>query len=117
MGRHNESWITQLNQDEELPKAYRLSRSRVMYIESKADGLEGPAIIGRIYFSKSGKTLYYKGLKFQSLKGAGFKANYFETESGDHYWISGPRKDRNDRLYGGQSSVLIDEDVIEEYSQ
>ncbi|MEM6696417.1 MAG: 1-deoxy-D-xylulose-5-phosphate synthase, partial [Pseudomonadota bacterium] len=72
-----------------------------MYIESKADGLEGPAVIGRVYFSKSGKTLYYKGLKFQSLKGAGFKANYFETESGDHYWISGPRKDQNDRLYGG----------------
>ena len=63
-----------------------------------------------------GKTLYYKGLKFQSLKGAGFKANCFETESGDHYWISGPRRDQNDRLYGGNGGVEIDDDVREEYA-
>ena len=88
-----------------------------MYIECKADGLEGPAVIGRVYFSKSSKTLYYKGLKFQSLKGSGFKANYFETESGDHYWISGPRKDQNDRLYGGTLGVHIDEDIKEEYAK
>lgn len=86
-----------------------------MYIENKSDGLEGPAVIGRVYFSKSGKTLYYKGLKFQSLKGAGFKANHFETTTGDYYWISGPRKDRQDRLYGGQLGVLVDEDVRDEY--
>ena len=108
--------MDQLQLDEELPSQFRLSRSKIMYIESKADGLEGPAVIGRVYFSKSGKTLYYKGLKFQSLKGAGFKANYFETESGDHFWISGPRKDQNDRLYGGNSGVQIDDDVREEYA-
>lgn len=114
--RHADHWMDKLQLDEELPSQFRLSRSKIMYIESKADGLEGPAVIGRVYFSKSGKTLYYKGLKFQSLKGEGFKANYFETESGDHYWISGPRKDQNDRLYGGNSGVQIDEDVREEYA-
>ena len=57
-------------------------------------GLNGAARIGRVYFSKSGKTHYYKGMQFQSLKGSGFKANYFEVESGDHYWMSGPRKDQ-----------------------
>ena len=108
--------MDKLQLDEELPSQFRLSRSKIMYIENKAQGLEGPAVIGRVYFSKSGKTLYYKGLKFQSLKGAGFKANYFETESGDHYWISGPRKDQNDRLYGGKSGVQIDEDVRDEYA-
>ena len=76
-----------------------------------------PAVIGRVYFSKSGKTLYYKGLKFQSLKGSGSKANYFETASGDHYWISGPRKDRDNRLYGGNRGVFVDDDVREEYQQ
>ncbi|WP_421703560.1 1-deoxy-D-xylulose-5-phosphate synthase [Aliiroseovarius sp.] len=101
--------------DEPLPKAFRIERSRIMYIELKADGLDGPAVIGRVYFSKSGKTLHYRGRRFQSLKGAGSKANYFETESGDPYWISGPRKDRNDRLYGGQRGVEIDEDVRVEY--
>lgn len=113
--RHADHWQEKLDQDAELPKEFRLSRSRIMYIESKSDGIEGDAVIGRVYFSKSGKTLYYRGLRFQSLKGAGFKANYFETESGDFYWISGPRKDRNDRLYGGNRGVLIDNDVREEY--
>ncbi|MEP3639952.1 MAG: 1-deoxy-D-xylulose-5-phosphate synthase [Paracoccaceae bacterium] len=114
-GRHISHWMDKLDQELELPKEFRLSRSRVMYIEAKSEGLEGPAVIGRVYFSKSGKTIYYKGLSFQSLKGAGFKANYFDIESGDQYWISGPRKDQNDRLYGGNLGVLIDDDVREEY--
>lgn len=114
-GRHNDHWVAELDPDEELPSEFRLSRSRIMYIESKEDGLEGPAVIGRVYFSKSGKTLYYKGLRFRSLKGSGFKANYFELEDGGHYWISGPRKDQHDRLYGGNAGVIVDEDVREEY--
>jgi hypothetical protein len=78
----------------------RPMKSRIMYIESKAEGLEGPASIGRVTFSKTGKTIYYRGRSFQSLKGYGFKANYFDVESGAYYWISGPRKDGQDRLYG-----------------
>jgi len=99
-----------------LPAAFRAARSRIMYIEDKSAGLDGPARIGRVYFSKTGKTLYYRGLRFQSLKGSGFKANYFETETRDPYWISGPRRDRSDRLYGGHRGVEIDDDVREEYA-
>ena len=90
-------------------------QSRIMYIESKADGLTGPARIGRVAFSKTGKTLYYGGRSFQSLKGDGFKANYYDLESGEQYWISGPRRDGADRLYGGTQAVEIDEDVRVEY--
>jgi hypothetical protein len=86
-----------------------------MYIEFKGDGLTGPARIGRVEFSKRGQTIYYRGKSFQSLKGSGFKANYFEVESGDEYWISGPRKDGQDRLYGERVPVEIDEDVRSEY--
>ncbi len=100
---------------DQLPEEFRVSRSKIMYIEDKSSGLEGKARIGRVYFSKSGKTLYYRGLRFRSLKGSGFKANYYETETGDHYWISGPRKDRNDRLYGGNLGVKIDSEIHEEY--
>ena len=99
----------------QLPKEFRAARSRIMYIEEKSSGLEGAARIGRVYFSKSGKSLYYRGRRYQTLKGSGFKSNYFEVETGDHFWIFGPKKDRNDRLYGGQSGVEIDEDVREEY--
>jgi len=100
---------------DELPKEFKLSRSRIMYIEDKSEGLEGDARIGRVYFSKSGKTLYYGGKTFQSLKGRGFKANYFNTENREEYWISGPRKDKHDRLYGGNLGVEIDPDVRDEY--
>jgi hypothetical protein len=90
-------------------------RSRIMYIESKAEGLVGPARIGRVTFSKTGATIYYKGQSFQSLGGAGFKSNYFDVETRDEYWISGPRRDGDDRLYTSNIPVEIDEDVREEY--
>lgn len=105
---------TEYNADE-IPKEFKLERSRIMYIEDKSSGLEGDARIGRVYFSKTGKTLYYQGRRFQSLKGMGFKANYIDVDSGEEFWISGPKKDRNDRLYGGQLRVEIDENVKEEY--
>jgi hypothetical protein len=90
-------------------------RSRIMYIESKAEGLVGPARIGRVTFSKTGATIYYKDRSFQSLGGTGFKSNYFDVESRDEYWISGPRRDGDDRLYKSNIPVEIDEDVREEY--
>jgi hypothetical protein len=86
-----------------------------MYIESKAGGLVGTARIGRVQFSKTGKTLYYGGKEFRSLKGRGFKANFYEVESHDEYWISGCKKDGSDRLYGERLPVEIDEDVRDEY--
>ncbi len=91
-------------------------KTRIMYIENKSESLNGSASIGRVQFSKTGKSISYKGRTFQSLKGSGFKANYFDTESGEEFWISGPRKDGQDRLYSGNiPPVHIDEDVAEEY--
>jgi hypothetical protein len=90
-------------------------KSRIMYIECKADGLTGPARIGRVTFSQTGKTLYYQGQTFQSLKGAGFKCNFYDVATGEYYWISGPRKDGADRLYGERDGVDIDVDVRLEY--
>src|SRR5580704_767872 len=90
-------------------------KTRIMYIESKSGGLNGPARIGRVTFSKTGRTIYYQGKTFKSLKGQGFKANYYEEESGGQYWISGPRRDGTDRLYGGSTPVHIDEDIRDEY--
>lgn len=91
-------------------------KTRIMYIEDKSDGLNGPARIGRVTLSKSGRSLHYGGRTFQSLGGQGFKANYFDVDTGDHFWISGPRKDGKDRLYDGSTKpVEIDADVSDEY--
>jgi hypothetical protein len=86
-----------------------------MYVEDKSGGLNGPAWIGRVTFNRTGKSLSYRGRTFQSLKG-GYKANYFDIETGEKFWISGPRKDGADRLSAGSAvPVQIDEDVAEEY--
>jgi hypothetical protein len=90
--------------------------SRIMYIENKSGGLAGgEAHIGRVTFSKSRSSIYYRGRAFRSLKGRGFKANFADVETGDEYWISGPKKNGADRLYGERCGVEIDEDVREEY--
>jgi hypothetical protein len=39
--------------------------------------------------------------------------NYFETTTGDPYWISGCKKKGGDRLYSGV--IHIDDGVREEY--
>jgi hypothetical protein len=83
-----------------------------MYIETKPDGVSGPARIGRVKFSKAGRSLYYRGRCYESFKG-GFKANYFDSETRQEVWISGCKKKGGDRLYPGL--IEIDEDVREEY--
>src|SRR3954469_25360120 len=88
---------------------------RIMYIECKAGALTGDARIGRVTFSQTGRTLYYQGQKFQSLKGKGFKSNYYNVDTGEDYWISGPKRNGGDLLYGGSTPIEIDEDVREEY--
>ena len=91
-------------------------RTRIMYMEDKTDGLNGAARIGRVTLSKSGQSLHYAGRTFQRLGGHGFKANYFDVESDDHFWISGPRKDGLDRLCDGSTKPIdIDGDVEQEY--
>ena len=88
--------------------------SRIMYVEDKSAGLVGPARIGRVAFSKREKTLHYSGLSFRSLAGRGSKANFYCVETHGHYWISGPRRDGQDGLYGYRPTP-IDEDVRAEY--
>lgn len=50
-------------------------KPRIMYIESKGEGLNGAARIGRVTFSKSGRTIYYRGRSFYRIDGGGFKSN------------------------------------------
>ena len=93
---------------------------RIMYMENKSaepqgqKGVAGPARIGRVAFSKTGKSLYYRGKTFRSLKGIGLKANYHDVYTHKQYWISGPKKNGADGLYGPRPTPN-DDDVREEY--
>ncbi len=87
------------------------TKTRIMYIER--GGFGGPGRIGRVTFSKTGRTLYYGGRSLASLNGRGYKSSHFDEETREEYWISGPRKDGQDTLYPRE--VEIDDDVREEY--
>ncbi|MEM7235332.1 MAG: 1-deoxy-D-xylulose-5-phosphate synthase [Planctomycetota bacterium] len=89
-----------------------MSRTTIMYLQ-RGGGLAPAGRIGRVRFSKTRKTIYYGGRRFQTLAGRGYKANYVEVATGEEYWISGCRRDGNDPLYSG--IVEIDDDVREEY--
>jgi len=93
-----------------------MERSRLMYIENKSGGIPGLCVIGRVSVSKTGKTLRYKGMTFERIKGQAVMANYQDVDTGGRYWISGPRKDQKDRLTGDKRRVTIDTDVAEEYA-
>ena len=84
-----------------------------MYMEYKGHDIVGPARIGKVAFTKTGKSVNYKGRRFTTLTGRGFKANYYDVETREHYWISGCKKDGTDALYS--TIVEVDEDVREEY--
>ena len=85
---------------------------RIAYIELKAGEIVGPARIERIETSKTGKTVYHAGRVLRATT-RGFLFNHIDVESGDEYWIPGPRRDVMDCLYPG--IVEIDDDVREEY--
>ena len=91
-------------------------KSRIMYIELKSNQSDmGPARIGRVTFSQTGKTIYYRGKRFRRIKGGGY-SNYYDLDAtGDGYWISGCKKNGQDRHWAGSGPVEIDEDVREEY--
>lgn len=90
-------------------------KSRIMYIERKAGALTGVARIGRVTFNRTGRTIFYRDHVFRRIVGGGFKSNYCGEVTGDDYWISGPKRNGNDRLYGERLPIEIDEDVREEY--
>ncbi|MFL9842665.1 1-deoxy-D-xylulose-5-phosphate synthase [Sphingomonas sp. ST-64] len=90
-------------------------QTRIMYIEDKSEGFNGPARIGRVTLSKTGRSVHYQGRTFRKA-GGGYKYNYIAEDNGAHFWISGPRRDGADRLYPkSRMPVEIDADVADEY--
>ncbi len=88
-------------------------KRRIMYIELKKEKNSGHGRIGWVEMSKTGRSYHYQGKTFKKIRG-GFKHNCFDTETGEQYWISGPKKDGSDTLYG-KGIVKIDDDAREEY--
>ena len=51
----------------------------------------------------------------KSCKGSGIRGNYVNPETGIEYWVSGPKKNGQDRHWAGAGPVYVEPDVQEEY--
>ena len=94
----------------------RGQKRRVMYVENKngtIDGVEGR--IGWVTFSKSRHTVFYRGKELQRAKGGGIRGNFFDTNTGEEYWISGVKKRGSNAHWAERISVKIDDDALDEY--
>src|SRR5205814_2262562 len=85
------------------------------YIERKSDFNDnGPAWIGRVVMSRSARTVYFNGKAFKrGSMGSG--GNYFDAETGDSYWISGVKKNGQDRHWAGSGKITIEAAAVDEY--
>ena len=92
-------------------------KTRLLYAELKSgySGDDGPAWIGQGAYSRSGRTIYFNGKAFQSCKGAGIGANFFDLETGEEYWISGVKRNERNRHRYGRGKVMIDQAIIADY--
>ncbi len=91
---------------------------RLMYVENKDGDIGGAdARIGWVTFSKTGRTVYYRGLALQRTKRGGIRGNFFDAESGEEYWVSGVKKRGSNAHWAESVSVVVDDDAQEEYER
>jgi hypothetical protein len=89
------------------------------YIELKSGYSDnGPAWIGYVTPSKTGRTLYFNGRGLVKLKGQRRGAsggNYVDMETGESFWVSGVKKNGQDRHWAGSGKVLVEAVAVREY--
>jgi hypothetical protein len=88
---------------------------RVMFVQLKTghDTDKGPAWISWVRFNRRWKTVYWHGKILRRWPGL-VDANFYDIETHEEYWLSGPHRDRADTRY---SSIRpeIDDDVRDVY--
>jgi hypothetical protein len=89
------------------------------YIELKSGYSDkGPAWIGYVTPSKSGRTLYFNGRGLKKLKGQRRDCdggNYIDMETGESFWVSGVKKNGQDRHWAGSGKILVESAAVSEY--
>lgn len=87
-------------------------KPQIKYIELKTGfSGDGPAWIGEVGFSKSGQTVYFNN---QAFKGNGH-GYCFDIESNETYWITGIKKNGQNRHWAGNGKVMIDKAIVNDY--
>lgn len=92
-------------------------KRRLMYVESKGGEIDGAAArIGWVGFSKSGLSIHYRGRTLSRSKGAGIRGNYFDTQTGDEYWVSGVKRRGSNVHWAESVRVIVDDDARVAYA-
>src|SRR3954462_9343925 len=98
---------------------YTLCVKILRYIELKSGNCDdGPAWIGYVTPSKFGRTLYFDGRGLMKLKGQRRGAsggNYVDMETGESFWVSGVKKNGEDRHWAGSGRVLVEAAAVADY--
>ncbi|MCT2543207.1 hypothetical protein [Streptomyces atratus] len=88
---------------------------RLMFVQLKTgyNTDRGPSWIGWVDFSKTWSTGYFHG---RTLRRAGSMsdANFYDVQTDEEFWVSGPKRDRTDTRYG-PSAPEIDPEAAEAY--
>jgi len=91
---------------------------RLMYLENKEGDIDGhPARIGWVRFSKSGRSVHYRGRTLTRIKGGGVSGNFFCQDTGEEYWVSGVKMRGSNAHWAEPAHIYIDEDAQEAYDE
>lgn len=88
--------------------------ARVMFIQLKTgyNTDKGPAWISSLRFNKTWKTAYWHGRTLHRWQGS--DANFYDVETREEFWVSGPHRDRPDARYSGVQPT-VDDDIRDVY--
>jgi hypothetical protein len=87
-----------------------------MYIENKQGLIDGMrARVGWVEFSKTGRTVYYRGRSLLAIGGRGVVGNFVDLETNEEYWVSGVNRCGSNAHPAESVLPVVDEDAREEY--
>jgi hypothetical protein len=86
-----------------------------MFVQLKTghDTDKGPAWISWVDFNRSWKTARWHGKTLQRWPGMS-DANFYDVDSKEEYWLSGPHRDQGDTRYSNIKPT-VDDDVRDVY--
>lgn len=95
-----------------------MALERIMFVELKTGFADnGPAWIAKVRFSKSRRSVFFNDKELLNVGGSGVSGNFVDVETGEEYWVSGVKKNGQDRHWAGSGPVHIDRSIKTEYEK
>jgi hypothetical protein len=85
-----------------------------MFVQLKTgyDTDAGPSWIANVRFSKSWSTVYFHDRTLRRVAGTAYAnhdSNFYDVDSGERYWVTGPKRDKTDARYGREQPIVEDD--------